>query len=319
MKVIRFLYLLTLIICLVFPLQGYSSSPLPAEKGIVLVVDNSGSLGNTATGKLDLSVAESWLKNIKDKSKKRFLNNRELENIDVGLVQFGGACEAVTLSELGTPKSVIENKLDAIQPYPHLAASTGILKSISRAADLLGSKRYPKIILFTDMGENCTKVENQCQLVQRMEDELSANKVKLDLAIVGYGVDPSLSPTSQGFPGFPGLDCIKNSSYINFAFFAAEKDGESLDKATQDSLSFLESRSTIQTNNQCRSVVFCNSTITITIGSGVLVVLASWMFPKRILKSIQNIISTVLIHFGDGLILFGKSIRQAGQKIAGGK
>jgi von Willebrand factor type A domain len=255
MKIIRFLYLLILIICLAFPLQGCSSSPLPAEKGIVLVVDNSGILGKTITGKLDISVANRWLKNIKDKSEKYYLKNKELENVDMGLVQFGGYCEADALAELGTPKLEIKNKLNAIQPYLNLTSSTGILKSISRASDLLVSKRDAKIILFTDMGENCIKVEDQCILVKRMEDQLAANQVNLDLALVGYGVDPSLSPTSQGFPGLPGVDCIKKSRHINFKYFDAGKDNESLDKAVKDSFNFLESKTNIQTNNQCTFVI----------------------------------------------------------------
>jgi von Willebrand factor type A domain len=310
MKIIRFFYLTILIICLIFPLQGCSSSPLPAEKGIVLVVDNSGSLGNNATGKLDRSVAESWLRYVKDKSERYYLNNKDLENIDMGLVQFGGVCEATTLSELGTPKSEIKTKLDAIQPYPNLTASTGILKSISRASDLLASKRYPKIILFTDMGENCTKVENQCQLVKRIEDELGANQAHLDLALVGYGVAPSLSPTSQGFPGFPGLDCIKKSPRINLRYFDAGKDNESLDKAIKDSLDFLKPETSIQ---QCTFVIFCNSTITITIGTGTLASIA-WVFRRRIIKSLQYIISFISTNVGNGLILLGELIKRLGKR-----
>jgi von Willebrand factor type A domain len=299
--------------CLIFSIQGYALSLLTSEQGIILIVDNSGSLGDTINGEREWSVAEDWLQNVAIKGKKYYLENKDLESVDMGLVQFGGTCQAVSLSELGASKSSIKKNLEEIKPYPHLNASTAILESISRAIDLLGKKRSPKIALFTDMGENCIKVENQCTLVKRMEDVLSQNKVKLDLALVGYGVNPSLSPTAQGFPGFPGLDCMKNSKYINLKYFDAGRNGEFLDKATQDSLDFLKG-SGVSTPapipaSQCQLSIFCHSPITVTIGTIVLV-FPAWSFRKRISK----FLSIILVYIGNGLIAFGKAIKQAGQK-----
>ncbi len=282
-KVIRFFFFAILSICLVLPLQGSSSSADNKETGVVIIVDNSGSIGDKASGGRDVPTAKFWLDDIKSKSQKYYIDDKSLEDVDMGLIEMGGVCETKILSKLGASKIDIRTNLNGIEPDPNLKASTPILESISQAINILGTKRHPKIVLFTDLGENCIdKVNvNQCTLVKRMEDKLSANQVKADLALVGYKVDPKYAPTATGFfPTFPGLNCISNSKDFNFKYFSGGDSNSSLGEATEGSFNFLKPQI-------CYALICIgdiNINITIVVSVSVLVLLAgSWLALRRIL------------------------------------
>lgn len=318
MKVIRFFCSAILAICLVFLLQGSTSE----EQGIVIVIDNSGSIGDKASGGRDIAVAESWLNDIKITSQKYYIGNKSLENVDMGLIQFGGTCEVEPLSELGESKDTIRNKLNTIRPRPDLDASSPIIESINRATYLLAGKDDPKIVIFTDLGENCTKTAlKQCAMIKRIEGLIANRLVKLDLTLVGYKVIPELAPDKTGFPRFPGIDCIKNSELITFRYINGGGNLDSLDKAVRDIQPKSTTGSSPSITVQCILSFNCGGIINITIGGSGLLIAIFLLFLGRenILKLMRKTKNGILISLADALIAFGEGIKKLGRKIAGKK
>ena len=237
LKVTLLIFLISLFAIAIQVLPTQSSS-IDSKKGIMILVDNSGSLGDTPGGGRDIPTATAWLRHIKNTTQQHYVGNPTLKNIDMGLIQFGGQCDTVELAKIGSPKAKITKDLDTISPYPHLKANTPILLSISDAVNALSKKVEPKIVLFSDLGENCTPIDGkQCTLVQRIESDLSKQRIPLTIAMVGYSARSGLSTAGSAASV---LDCFpEGSKLIKFGFFNGGNNLNSLDRATKASLDFL--------------------------------------------------------------------------------
>lgn len=156
-----------------------------SNSGLVLILDNSGSMGEVFEGDIKLNAAKKAIKNA--------LENSQLDSLNMGLVEIGGHCSVQELVPLDlNNRQDIVTAANNVHPRPYLDGATPIAESIHKASKMLKNYRGEKrIILVSDGGANCQGEKDgdfplsACDMVASLNNQ----GISFSLNLIGYGAN----------------------------------------------------------------------------------------------------------------------------------